>query len=157
MCVYFFYIYGDYHLITITQALMNQSLTFRPTPAATTRRMKPKKGIQSEKMLITLFFMLIATYSPAQKVFSTAYENQAEVKVFVVKYESQADLKVFKVKYESQAGDNSGKWFFTKYESQASKKIFFVDYESQADLKIFFVPYESQAGWRDKSKKALLY
>jgi hypothetical protein len=108
-------------------------------------------------------FILIAvgcfagTVLSAQKVFSTQYESQAQIKVFVVDYESQADLLVYKVKYESQAGDNNGKWFFTQYESQAKKKVFFVNYESQADLKIYFVEYESRAGWRNSSKKHLLY
>lgn len=136
---------------------MNRPHPLPPVSAATKRRIAAKKSYPGKKIAGILLLIQITFTCPAQKIFSTAYESQAEVKVFVVKYESQADLNVFKVKYESQAGENDGKWFFTKHESQAKKKIFFVDYESQADLKVFFVPYESQAGWRDKSKKALLY
>lgn len=109
------------------------------------------------KIFLTLAFLMLCQIGNAQKVFSTQYANQAEVKVFVVKYENQADLKVYKVKYENQAGDNNGKWFFTQYVNQAKTKIFFVDYENQADLKIYFVPYENQAGWRNNEKKHLLY
>ena len=106
---------------------------------------------------IILAFICISSFVNAQKVFSTQYSNQAEIKVFVVKYENQADLKVFKVKYENQVGENNGKWFFSKYSNQAKKKIYFVDYENQADLKIFFVNYENQAGWRNNEKKYLMF
>ena len=51
-----------------------------------------------------LVFFGLNSYS--QKIFSTDYENQADVKVFVVQYENQADLKVYFVKYENQSG-----WF----------------------------------------------
>jgi hypothetical protein len=105
-------------------------------------------------ILLLLFFGLKFN---AQKVFSTQYSSQAEVKVFVCQYESQADLKVYKVEYESQASGNEGKWFFTKYGSQAKKKIYFVETESSADLKIFFVKYSSSAGWRNNAKKHLMY
>jgi len=80
------------------------------------------KGI---RIALALILLAISAASPAQKVFSVKYENQADVKVYVVKYENQADLKVFKVKYENQAGENNGRWFFTKYENQAKKKIYF--------------------------------
>jgi len=109
------------------------------------------------KTILTLVLLTLFQVGNAQKVFSTQYDNQADVKVFVVKYENQADLKVYKVKYENQAGENNGKWFFTQYSNQAKTKIYFVDYENQADLKIYFVPYENQAGWRNNEKKYLLY
>ena len=66
--------------------------------------------------------MFFASQVSAQKVFSTQYANQADVKFYVVQYENQADLKVYKVKYENQAGENNGKWFFTQYPNQAKKK-----------------------------------
>jgi len=50
------------------------------------------------RYIIILAFVCISSLANAQKVFSTQYSNQAEIKVFVVKYENQADLKVFKVK-----------------------------------------------------------
>ncbi len=108
------------------------------------------------RKLIRLFgislFVFMCEITPAQKVFSVNYENQADVKVYVVNYENQADLLVYKVKYENQAGNNDGKWFFTQYENQAEKKIYFVDYENQADIKIYFVEYENQAGWKNREK-----
>ena len=104
------------------------------------------------KYILIIAFVFVSSFANAQKVFSTQYSNQAEIKVFVVKYENQADLKVFKVKYENQVGENNGKWFFSTYENQAKKKIYFVDYENQADLKIFFVAYENQAGWRNNEE-----
>jgi len=109
------------------------------------------------RIILTLLLLGLGQAINAQKVFSTQYANQADVKVYVVKYENQADLKVYKVKYENQAGDNNGKWFFTPYSNQAKTKIYFVDYENQADITIYFVPYENQAGWRNKEKKYLLY
>ena len=48
--------------------------------------------------------------SYSQKVFSTDYASQSDIKVFVVDYESQADLNVFKVDYQSQAKGNDGLW-----------------------------------------------
>lgn len=116
-----------------------------------------QKVVAKMNKSIFIIVLLISSWSFSQKVFSTVYASQAEVKVFVVQYESQADLLVYKVDYESQAIANRGLWFFVKYESQANKKMFFVDYESQADLKIFFVKYQSQAGWRNKEKQHLLF
>ena len=57
----------------------------------------------------TYYFLFICLFLyalpvQAQKVFSVAYANQADVKVFVTDYENQADLKVFKVAYANQAG-----------------------------------------------------
>lgn len=93
----------------------------------------------------------------SQKVFTTDYQSQADIKVFVVDYESQSDLKVFKIDYQSQSKGNQGLWYFVKYSSQSDKKIYFVDYPSQSDLKIYIVKYKSQSGWRNNSKKHLLY
>ena len=106
---------------------------------------------------LLLIFLLLFNISYSQKIYSTDYSSQSDIKLFVVNYESQADLNVFKVDYKSQAKGNEGLWYFVEYSSQADKKIFFVDYESQSDLKIYFVKYKSQAGWQNKSKKALLY
>ena len=64
------------------------------------------------RYILSFFIVLTFSYhSFAQKVFSTKYENQADVKVFVVEYENQAK-------------GNEGKWFFTKYSNQAKKKVF---------------------------------
>ena len=118
-------------------------------------KLQTKNSMKVIQLLLILLCTSTVTF--AQKVFSTDYASQADVKVFVVKYESQADLKVYKVKYESQAGENDGNWFFTKYSSQSQKKIYFVQYESQADVKVYFVAYESQAGWRNNAKKHFFY
>ena len=75
------------------------------------------------KVMITIAFILSMGFIHAQKVFSTQYANQAEVKVFVVKFENQADLKVFKVKYKNQSVGNDGKWFFTEYANQAKTRL----------------------------------
>ena len=84
---------------------------------------------------LTLFFLVIFfNKSYSQKVFSTDYASQSDIKVFVVDYESQADLKVFKVDYQSQAKGNEGLWYFVDYSSQSDKKIYFVDYSSQGLL-----------------------
>lgn len=105
-----------------------------------------------------LFLLLLfSNTANAQKVFSTDYASQADIKVFVVDYESKADLCVYKVKYDSQATGNQGLWSFVNYASQADKKIFFADYASQADLLIYFVDYQSQGEWRNNSKKQLMY
>jgi hypothetical protein len=109
------------------------------------------------KPIVVFLFFAVCLKSHAQKVFSTQYDNQADVKVFVVDYENEADLKVYKVKYSNQTTKNEGLWFFTEYDNQAEKKIFFVKYENQADLKIFFVPYSNQAGWANNAKKPLFY
>jgi len=111
------------------------------------------------KKWVFLFIIMIATQNivTAQKLFSTNYQNQADVLVFVVAHENQADLKVYRVDYPNQAADNNGLWFFTQYSNQADKKIYFTDYANQADLKIFFVKYKNQAGWRNKEKKYIMY
>ena len=80
--------------------------------------------------------LLLPFFGISQKIFTTNYPSQSDLKVFVVNYESQSDLKVFKVDYQSQSKGNKGLWYFVKYPSQ-SEKIYFVEYESQADLKIF--------------------
>tara|TARA_B100001063_G_C16645498_1_gene493120 strand:+ start:128 stop:382 length:255 start_codon:yes stop_codon:yes gene_type:complete len=83
------------------------------------------------KKVILFSFLLFLNISYSQKIYSTDYSSQSDIKIFVVDYESQADLKVFKVNYESQATGNEGLWYFVKY--------------------------KSQAGWKNKSKKFLLY
>lgn len=117
------------------------------------------EGLKAKQMkqIFIISGMLLGLQLSAQKVFSTQYASQAELKVFVCRYESQADLKVYKVQYGSQAEGNEGRWFFTQYGSQAQKKIYFTDTESSADLKIFFVKYSSSAGWRNNAKKHLMY
>ena len=112
-------------------------------------------SIKNLVLLIGLFFIPSLVFS--QKVFTTDYSSQSDIKVFVVDYESQSDLKVFKLDYQSQSKGNKGLWYFVKYPSQSDKKIYFVDYESQSDLKVYFVKYKSQSGWRNNSKKHLLY
>ena len=98
-----------------------------------------------KRIVFCIVAVVIATVSTyAQKVYSTNYEYQADVKVFVVDYEYQADLLVYKESQEYDASGNEGKWYF-------------VDKEYQADVKIYFVKNEYQAGWRDKSKMYLLY
>jgi len=84
-----------------------------------------------------IFFFPSLVFS--QKIFTTDYPSQSDIKVFVVDYESQSDLKVFKVDYQSQSKVNEGLWYFVRYPSQSDKKIYFVDYPSQSDLKIYFV------------------
>ena len=112
-------------------------------------------SIKNLVLFVVLYFIPYLVFS--QKVFTTDYSSQSDIKVFMVDYESQSDLKVFKVDYQSQSKGNKGLWYFVKYSSQSYKKIFFVDYLSQSDLKIFFVKYKSQSGWRNNSKKHLLY
>ncbi len=112
--------------------------------------------VMTLKILYVLLF-IFPSIILSQKIYSTDYSSQSDIKVFVVDYESQSDLKVFKVDYQSQSKGNEGLWFYVKYSSQSDKKIYFVDYESQSDLKIFYVKYKSQAGWKKKSKKHLLY
>ena len=85
-----------------------------------------------------------AVTATAQKIYSTAYENQAQINVYVTDYSNQADLLVYKVPYENQARGNEGRWYFVKY-------------ENQADLKVYFVKYENQAGWQNRNKIHLLY
>lgn len=112
--------------------------------------------IKMKNVFLILLFIL-PVFSFSQKIFTTDYPSQSDIKVFVVDYESQSDLKVFKVDYQSQSKGNEGLWYFVDYPSQSDKKIYFVDYPSQSDLKIYFVKYKSQSGWRNKSKQHLLY
>ena len=86
-------------------------------------------SIKNIVLFIGLFFIPSIVFS--QKIFTTDYQSQADIKVFVVDYESQSDLKVFKVDYQSQSKGNEGLWYFVKY--------------------------NSQSGWRNNSKKHLLY
>lgn len=78
-----------------------------------------------------IIVFLIPSLIFSQKVFTTDYQFQSDIKVFVVDYESQSDLKVFKVDYQSQSKGNEGLWYFVKYISQSDKNIYFVDYPSQ--------------------------
>ena len=93
----------------------------------------------------------------AQKVYSTDYEYQADVKVFVVDKSYRADLIVYRVKHEYQAKGNKGLWFFVDKAYQADKKIYFTDKEYQADLKIYFTDREYRAGWEHKKYEYLMY
>ncbi len=118
-----------------------------------------KLKVTNNKLLIVFIFCycFLNNNIIAQKIFSSEYSSDSDLKVFIVDYESQADLKVFKVNYTSQAKGNEGLWYFVDYKSQADKKVFFVKYKSQSDLKVFFVKYKSQAGWRNRDKMHLLY
>ena len=81
-------------------------------------------NLNNKMKKLTLFFLLIfLNKSYSQKVFSTDYASQSDIKVFVVDYESQADLKVFKVDYQSQAKGNEGLWYFVDYSSQSLSLI----------------------------------
>ena len=106
-------------------------------------------------LIISLIFLPIFSFS--QKIYSTQYSNQSDIKVFVVEYENQSDLKVYKVDYPHQAKSNKGHWYFVEYANQSDLKIHFVEYANQSDLKIYFVQYSNQAGWQNKSKKHLLF
>ena len=76
-------------------------------------------------ILRLLIFTCCIQASYAQKIFSTSYANQADIKVFVVKYPNQADLKVYKVAYSNQAKGNEGNWYFVNYSNQSDKKVYF--------------------------------
>ncbi len=108
------------------------------------------------KFNIYIIFIFFSFSGYSQKIYSSQYEYQADVKVFVVDEMYQADLKVFKVKHEYQTKGNIGLWFFTDNSYESDKKIYFVDYEYQADLKIYMVKYSYQAGWKNKEKIYLL-
>ena len=54
------------------------------------------------------FFLLLPFIGYSQKIFTTDYTSQSDIKVFVVDYESQSDLKVFKVDYQSQSRETKG-------------------------------------------------
>lgn len=55
-----------------------------------------------------LLFFIFPSILFSQKIFSTDYPSQSDIKIFVVDYESQSDLKVFKVDYQSQSKGNEG-------------------------------------------------
>ena len=120
-----------------------------------TKQLRTPMNTKTIIILSLLLFITLKNYS--QKVFSTEYSNQSDIKVYVVDYENQSDLKVFKVDYPNQVDGNKGLWYFVDYKNQSDKKIYFVEYSNQSDLKIFFVTYKNQSGWRDKSKQHLLY
>ncbi|MGB2434491.1 MAG: DUF6150 family protein [Flavobacteriaceae bacterium] len=69
--------------------------------------------------LFLISFLIIHLEVKSQKIFTTDYQSQSDIKVFVVDYESQSDLKVFKVDYQSQSKGNEGLWYFVKYPSQS--------------------------------------
>tara|TARA_B110000263_G_C14933443_1_gene340307 strand:- start:15 stop:362 length:348 start_codon:yes stop_codon:yes gene_type:complete len=108
------------------------------------------------KILSILLFSFYSFDSVSQKIYSSQYEYQADLKVFIVDHEYQSDLKVFKVEKDYQSKGNIGLWFFTDKSYISDKKIYFVDYEYQADLNIFFVKYSYQVGWKNKEKMYLL-
>ena len=95
-------------------------------------------------LLFGLLFGLLSQNIWSQKVFSTEYAHQA-------------DLRVFVVDYAHQVKGNEGLWFFTAYPHQADKLVFFVDHAHQADLQVYFVDYAHQAHWRTASKKHLMF
>lgn len=111
-----------------------------------------------KRTFILIFALLVALCGlRAQKIYSTNYKSEADVKVYVTEYRSEADLIVYKTKYSSEATDNKGIWYFTTYKSEAKKKIYFTEYRSEADVKVYFTEYKSEAGWKDKSKQHLFY
>ena len=56
-----------------------------------------------------IFILLVLPlFSFSQKIFTTDYPSQSDIKVFVVDYESQSDLNVFRVDYPSQSKGNEG-------------------------------------------------
>lgn len=110
--------------------------------------------------LSVLIFVLALFLLPdlqAQKVYSTDYKSEADVKVYVSRYKSEADLYVYKTTYKSEVRNNDGFWYFTDYKSEADKKIYFTSYKSEADIVVYFTDYKSEAGWRKSSKKHIMY
>ena len=79
--------------------------------------------IKSSICLIIVEIILFITPIFPQKVYSSQFSSQADVKVFVTDYESQADLKVFKVKYQSEAKGNEGLWFLSNTNHKQIKKF----------------------------------
>ena len=63
-------------------------------------------------IVLVLLFTFYSFDSFSQKIYSSQYEYQADLKVFVVDYEYQSDLKVFKVEKDYQSKGNIGLWFF---------------------------------------------
>lgn len=95
----------------------------------------------------------------AQKMYSTNYQYQADIKIYVVDAEYKADIVVYRTehKYEAVASENKGIWYFTDKSYEADKKVYFVDHEYQADIKVFFTDRKYKAEWRNYQKKPLLY
>jgi lipocalin len=106
---------------------------------------------------VAMAIALSSVSACAQKVYSTNYKYQADVKVYVTDKEYRADLLVYRTDREHHAKDNNGVWYFCKSAYQADRKIYFVDNEYQADLVIFFTDKEYRTGWKDASKKHLMY
>ncbi len=113
--------------------------------------------MKKRTFILFLFLLLGICGLQAQKIYSTNYKSEADVKVYVTEYRSEADIIVYKTKYSSEATDNKGIWYFTQYKSEAKKKIYFTEYRSEADIKVYFTDYKSEAGWKDKSKQHLFY
>lgn len=113
--------------------------------------------LMKKTILFLLLLVAIAGSLRAQRVYSTNYKSEADVKVYVTEYRSEADIIVYKTKYKSDATDNKGIWYFTEYKSEAKKIIYFTDYRSEADIKVYFTQYKSETGWKNKSKQHLLY
>ncbi|WP_207798994.1 DUF6150 family protein [Taibaiella soli] len=109
--------------------------------------------------VISVMAIVVPFSSPGQKIYSTTYKGDADVKVYVTKWKSEADLVVYKAKYSSEvdARDNNGIWFFTEYKGEAKKTIYFTEWKSDADLIIYFTEWKSEAGWQNKKRQALLY
>lgn len=113
-----------------------------------------------QKQILSLFALLfISVNMSGQKVYSTQYDYQADVKVYVVDNEYLADLIVYRAKQEHELYNkkNCGYWFFTSQPYTADKKIYFVDRDYNADLKIYFTSNEYLAGWKNNEKKYLMY
>lgn len=115
--------------------------------------------VMKPKIISSLILLLSVLPAIGQKIYSTDYGYQADIKVYVVDAEYKADLVVFKTdkEYRARANENKGIWYFTDKSYRADKKVFFVDYQYQADLKIYFTDSEYRAGWKKNDKKPLLY
>lgn len=58
-----------------------------------------------KRTFILLLFMLLGICGlRAQKIYSTNYKSEADVKVYVTNYRSEADVKVYFTEYKSEAG-----------------------------------------------------
>ena len=76
-----------------------------------------------KKASILIFALLMGLCGlRAQKIYSTNYKSEADVKVYVTEYRSEADLIVYKTKYTSEATDNN----VEVYISFLRKKLDFV-------------------------------
>ena len=89
-------------------------------------------------LIISLIFLPIFSFS--QKIYSTQYSNQSDIKVFVVEYENQSDLKVYKVDYPHQAKSNKGHWYFVEYANQSDLKDSLCRIRQSIRLKDLFCP-----------------